>query len=103
MDDTVVEDVINRIARAVIRAGMEAPAMLFFSSVKPLTMIGSMLGKAIVSPLVGLVGYDAMERTDLYLTIFESRGNVERLIKKIEELSSVTDHQEKQGKKEKKA
>lgn len=98
LDPKLVEEIIEKIARAVSRAGMEMPAILLLSSITPLSWVGSQFGRALVAPLFGLISWDTMNKADLYFMIFEERGNIRRLIKRIEELAEASDQQKEKGK-----
>jgi len=74
---------------------METPAILALETMKPLSWIGSQMGRIFLTPWAGIFGYSAMEKTDRYMMIFEKRENVDRLIKRIEDLSGISDRSKK--------
>lgn len=81
--------VIDTIAQAVAKRGMETPAILFLEMHKPVSFFASQ-GLVITSPFVApLIGIDNVR---LASRLFEKRENVELLIQRIEELAV-----EKQG------
>jgi hypothetical protein len=91
IDPEEAEEMIDKIARKIVDAGMEAPAILTLETSKPMSWIGSQLGRVMVAPWFGVLGWDAMQKADAYMAIFEDRKNVEKLIKRIEELAGVSD------------
>jgi len=99
IDPKLVEDMIDKIARAVLRARMETPAMMLLYGITPLSWVGSQFGRALIAPLLGLISWDAMNKADQYFLIFEERANIRRLIKRIEELAEASDQQEKEKRK----
>ena len=93
-----IDDLIEKIANKVVEAGMEAPAILALETARPLSFIGSQLGRAMVAPWFGVFGWDAMTKADSYMEVFEDRGNVVKLIRRIEELAGISDRSEKERK-----
>lgn len=75
---------VERAARWVVEKRLQTPAVFLLEMHKPVAPIGSMMMLAAM-PFVGpFVGFGAIERLALFA---EDRGNVERLIKRIEALS----------------
>lgn len=73
---------IEKIATAVARRGMETPAILFLEMHKPLTFVASQ-SLVVVSPFIApFVGMDNMAAA---AKLLESRENIELLIARIEE------------------
>lgn len=80
---------IDSIARDVVRRRLETAAVMFLEMNKPLSFVA---GQALVvgTPVLGAVfGADKVMR---YGNLFGSRENVEKLIKKIEELVAERTH-----------
>lgn len=74
--------IIEKIATAVARRGMETPAILFLEMHKPLTFVASQ-GMVVVSPFIApFVGMDNLSAA---AKLLESRDNIELLIARIEE------------------
>ncbi|MFQ6052725.1 MAG: hypothetical protein ACE5OO_00655 [Candidatus Bathyarchaeia archaeon] len=90
INPAVIDDLIEKIAQKVVDAKMEAPAILALETMKPLSWIGSQMGRIFLTPWVGVFGYSAMDKADKYMMIFEKRENVDRLIKRIEKLSGIS-------------
>jgi hypothetical protein len=87
-----MEQMIDNIAQRVVQFEMEVPAILTLESSKPLSWIGSHMGRTFVAPWIGVFGYSAMAKAEEYMVVFENRKNVERLIQRIEELSKNSRH-----------
>ena len=58
---------------------------MFLETVKPLARVGSYTFLLFSSPLLGLAGIDGYE----YTGFFKDRDNIERLIKRIEEIDKA--------------
>ena len=86
-----VDELVEKIAKKVVEIGMEAPAILTLRSATPLSFIGSQMGRAMVVPWFGIFGWDAMTKADIYMEVFENRKNVEKLVRRIEELAGISD------------
>lgn len=50
------EEMIRKIAEKVHEYGMDVPVILFLESVKPLSYIGSQMGRMFVSPFLPILG-----------------------------------------------
>ena len=76
-------ELLNEVAREIVRRNLTVPAILFLESMKPLSFLGGQL-MAFFSPFVHMVvdsrSYDA------FAAAIEDRENVEHLIKRIEAL-----------------
>lgn len=80
-----MERAVERAARWVVNKRLATPAIFLLEMHKPVAPIGSMMILAAM-PFVGpFVGFGAIERLALFV---EGRDNVERLIRRIEELST---------------
>ena len=79
------DELIETLARKVVRLGMVSPAILFLEMHKPVTYLASqslVLGSGFLAPLFG------PQNIQEYSKLFETRQNVERLIQRIEELAA---------------
>ncbi len=80
---------IERIAQGIIRRGMETPAVLFLEMHKPLSFMASQ-GLVVTTPLIApILGFDNVQ---IAVKLMEDRGNIERLIRRIEELAGERGH-----------
>ena len=86
-----VDELVEKIAKKVVEIGMEAPAVLALESVRPLSFIGSQLGRAMIAPWFGIFGWDAMNKADNFMEVFEDKENVKKLVRRIEELAGISD------------
>lgn len=77
--------VIERIAREVVGRRMETPAILFLEMHKPLSFVASqgvLVGAPVFAPFFGIKNVEVASR------LMANRGNVELLIRRIEELAA---------------
>ena len=88
-------EMIRKIAEKMHSYGMDVPAILFLETVKPLTYIGSQMGRFFVSPFLPVFGEEIGLSGEKLLRIFEKRENVEKLIKAVEELTREEEEQKK--------
>ena len=84
------DELIEKIAQNIHRRGLDTPAILFLEMHKPLSFFVSqtlIVTSPLIAPLVGFGGVSAASR------LLENRENVERLIRRIEELAVADDPQ----------
>lgn len=93
------EQMINKIANEVIKRRLEAVAIMFLESIKPISYVGSQLAMVFVGPFLAIFGDLGIN----YIRFFEKRDNVEKLLRKIEEETKTRDEEEKKAKEESKA
>lgn len=89
------EALLTAVAGRVVRMGMAVPAVFFLESTKPLSFVGSqalVFLEPFVKAFLNLASYDR------FTTLMEDRKNVERLIRKIEELEDERARKEKDEK-----
>ncbi len=86
-----VDELIEKIAKKVVDIGMEAPAILALETARPLSFIGSQMGRAMIAPWFGIFGWDAMTKADNLMEVFEDKENVKMLVRRIEELAGISD------------
>lgn len=82
LSETERDALIDQISEAVVKRGMETPAILFLEMHKPLSFFASqalIVSSPLLAPLVGL------DRVSAASSLLESRENVELLVRKIEE------------------
>ncbi len=77
---------IDRIARGVVRRGMETPAVLFLEIHRPISFLGSQ-ALHFLTPLLGLIVPPPELRR--LAELLEEPQNVERLISRIEEVAQA--------------
>lgn len=77
-----IEALIEKAAGEIRKRRLEAPAILFLEMNKPLSFLASQSAIVLSPLLVPFVGFDNVND---YSRLLESRDNVERLIRKLEE------------------
>jgi hypothetical protein len=76
---------MERVAEAIVRRGMAAPAMMFLDSLGPMNFLGSQ-ALHVLTPLIDLA-FDARE-VEQVARLLERRDTVARLVAMIEAKSS---------------
>jgi len=79
--------IIEQIAKNVVGRGLTVPAIVFLDSIKIFAKVSSYTFLLFMSPIAGFAGINGY----LYTGFFKDRENIERLIKRIEELSKDKD------------
>ncbi len=97
------EEMIRKIAERVHKYGMDVAAILMIESIKPLTYIGSQMGRFFVSPFLPAFGDEIGMSGEKFLQVFERRENVEKLLNLLEEMTKEEDRQKKEAKEAMKA
>jgi len=97
------EEMIRKIAERVHKYGMDVAAILMIESMKPLTYIGSQMGRFFVSPFLPAFGDELGMSGEKFLQVFERRENVEKLLNILEEMAKEEDRQKKEAKEAMKA
>ena len=82
------EEILDRLAAKVVEWRMGVPAVLFLESVKPLNYVGSQI-LVFFSPIVN--GLFTIRDYDDFVALMEQRGNVEILLRKIEEKDAAAE------------
>jgi len=90
-------EIIDKIAKNIVRRGLTAPAIMFLESVKPMNFIGAQV-MIFFEPII-LTFFNINEYREAAL-IFEERGAVERLIKGIEDSENEIKNDKKKSVKE---
>ncbi len=74
---------IDNIAKLVVDKGLEAPAIMFLETTRPLSFVASQLAIVALGPLQWLFELEGSKYTGLFM----KKENVSRIIERIEELS----------------
>ena len=77
--------IIEKIAEKIRQYKMEGPAILLLETSKPISYVGTQLGKLYLAPLLPLLKEDLGIPAEKILTVFERRENIERLLQIIEQ------------------
>jgi ABC-type Zn2+ transport system substrate-binding protein/surface adhesin len=81
------EEYINKVAEKIHQYGMEVAAILMLESVKPLTWVGSQMGRFFLSPFLPAFGDTISMGGEKLFQVFEKHDNVEKLITRLEQLA----------------
>jgi ABC-type Zn2+ transport system substrate-binding protein/surface adhesin len=82
------DELIGKVAEKIHQYGMEVAAILMLESVKPLTWVGSQMGRFFLSPFLPALGETVSMGGEKIFQVFEKHENVEKLIVKLEELAN---------------
>lgn len=81
------KEFLEKIARLIVEKEMEAIAITFLETIKPLSFVGSQLTFFICSPFLTMLGGELEEKGYTLIRLFEKDENVEYLLQRIEILS----------------
>jgi hypothetical protein len=87
---------IDAVAARVVRMGLAVPAIFFLESTKPLSYVGSqalVFLEPFVKSVLTVASYDR------FVALLEDRSNVEKLLRRIEDLDEEARAREKEEKK----
>lgn len=90
------QKLIDAVAGRVVRMGLAVPAIFFLESTKPLSYVGSQV-LVFLEPFVKSVL--TVASYDRFVALLEDRRNVERLLRRIEDLDEEAREREKEEKK----
>jgi len=79
------ERLIQNIAKLIVNKGLEAPAILFLETVRPISFIASQLAIIALGPLQWLFELEGPKYTGLFM----KRENLGRIIDRIEKLAKT--------------
>ena len=82
------EEMIRKIAEKIHKYGMEVATILMVESLKPLTFVGTQMGRFFINPFLPAFGDEIGMTGEKFFQVFEKRENVERLLVTLEELAS---------------
>lgn len=92
-------ELIEQVARKIHEYQMETPAILLLESSKPLVWIGGEMGRFFITPFVPIISDKWGVKSEKFFLIFEKRENVERLLKRLEQLALEDDEKKRAAKK----
>jgi len=78
------EALLREIAKRIWDYGMETAAIMVLETSKPMAFIGAQMGQAVLLPLLNFAGDAPMEKGDKYLSVVQSKDNLEKLIQMLE-------------------
>ncbi len=93
------EALLRAVADRIVRMGLAVPAVFFLESTKPLSFVGS---QALVFLEPFVKAFLNLRSYDRFTALLEDRANVERLIRKVEEVEDERARAEREAKKARK-
>ncbi len=90
---------IEKVAQKIHEQEMETAAILLLESSKPLVWVGGEMGRFFITPFVPIISDKWGVTSEKFFLVFEKRENIERLLKRLEELSQE-DEDKKRAEKE---
>ena len=87
MTEEEEEKVIRSVAKKIHQHGMEVAAIFMMESVKPLTFIGTQIGRFFLSPFLPTFGDNISIAGEKLFYVFEKHKNMEKLLTVLEELA----------------
>jgi len=95
LDPEERDRILQKVADGIVRRGMETPAILFLEMNKPLSFFAGQ-GLIVMSPFVApFVGFENLQ---IATKVLDDRDNIERLIRRIEDLAVARQEAQKQSK-----
>ena len=81
------DEVILEAAKRIKQYGMEMPAIMALESFKPLMYVGGELTRLSLAPFLSFFGSNVDMWGQKLITVFEEKGNVDKLILLLEKMS----------------
>jgi len=97
------DEMIGKIAQKIHESGLDLAAIFMIESVKPLSYIGTQMGRFFISPFLPIFGKNIGINGEKILQIFEKRDNVDKLVKAVEEMERKNKELKNKAKKSKMA
>lgn len=94
---------IEKVAQKIHEYEMETAAILLLESSKPLVWVGGEMGRFFITPFVPIVSDKWGVTSEKFFLVFEKRENIERLLKRLEELAQQDEDKKRKEKEERKA
>ena len=96
------EELIQKIAEHVHKHKLEDLAGIVLETAKPLSFIGTQMGRFFLSPFLPILGDNLEASSEKLLHVFEKRANFEKLLQRIDQLQQEENRKEKERKEEEK-
>ena len=93
------EKMIKKLADEIHKRDVGIFAILMLETLKPLSYVGTHLGRAFISPFLPAFGDDIGIGGEKAMQFFEKRENVEKLLTTLEELAEEDERSKKEAKK----
>ncbi len=94
------EAYIRKVAETIHKTGMDVVGILFLETVKPLSFIGTQMGRFFLAPFLPALGEKIEMGGEKLLQVFEKHDNVEKLISMLEKMTEEDKKREKEKKTE---
>lgn len=82
---------IEKVAQKIHEQEMETAAILLLESSKPLVWVGGEMGRFFITPFVPIISDKWGVTSEKFFLVFEKRDNIEKLLKRLEELAEEDD------------
>lgn len=89
------DEMINKIAEKIHESGMDVAAVLMMGSFKPLTYVGSQMGRFFISPFLPALGPNYGKGGEKFFQLIEKRENLDKIITAVEELAQQEEERKK--------
>ena len=93
------EEFFEKVAQKIHEYEMETAAILLLESSKPLVWVGGEMGRFFITPFVPIISDKWGITSEKFFLIFEKRENIEKLLKRLEQLTQEDDAKVKEAKK----
>jgi ABC-type Zn2+ transport system substrate-binding protein/surface adhesin len=93
---------IETVAQKIHEYQMETAAILLLESSKPLVWVGGEMGRFFITPFVPIISDKWGVTSEKFFLVFEKRENIEKLLKRLEQLAQEEDDKKKEEKAAKK-
>ncbi len=90
---------IEKVAQKVHEYEMETAAIMLLETSKPLVWVGGEIGRFFITPFVPIISDKLGVTSEKFFLVFEKRANIEKLLKRIEQLAQDADEKKKAEKK----
>jgi hypothetical protein len=87
---------IEKVAKAIHEREMDTAAILLLESSKPLVWVGGEMGRFFITPFVPIISDKWGVTSEKFFLVFEKRENIERLLKRLEELSQLDEDKKRE-------
>ena len=95
----VEAEYVEKVAQKIHQYEMETAAILLLESSKPLVWVGGELGRFFITPFVPIISDKWGVTSEKFFLVFEKRENIEKLLKRVEQLAQEADDKKKAEKK----
>ncbi|MBD3207757.1 hypothetical protein GF319_15615 [Candidatus Bathyarchaeota archaeon] len=93
-------ELIEQVAEKIHEYKMETVAILTLESVKPLAYVGGEMSRVFLAPFLPILGREFNDMGEKYITVFEERDNIEKLIQLLEQKVKEEEEENKRKKQE---